>query len=186
METMKKQLFIASLSFALASIPIVAPLFAQALQGHNVNAPFDFDADKIEVQDRADRVVLTGNVHVRQEGLSLNAARMTLAYNKVNGGSPQVDRVEAQGGVIVTETDKSATGDVAIYDAEHKLITMIGGVKLKQGTNILSGGRLVIDLVSGRDVMDGSSVGSSNVTNDGAAISNGRVSGHFTVPQRKP
>ena len=35
-----------------------------ALKGHNSNAPVDVTADRIEVQDRADRAMFTGNVHV--------------------------------------------------------------------------------------------------------------------------
>ena len=33
---------------------------AQVLRGHNTNAPVDFAADRIEVQDRQDRVVHDG------------------------------------------------------------------------------------------------------------------------------
>ena len=35
-----------------------------ALKGHNSDAPVDVTADRIEVQDRADRALFTGNVHV--------------------------------------------------------------------------------------------------------------------------
>jgi hypothetical protein len=37
-----------------------------ALKGHNSNAPIDVAADRIEVQDRADRAIFAGNVKVRQ------------------------------------------------------------------------------------------------------------------------
>ena len=35
-----------------------------ALKGHNSNAPIDLSADRLEVQDRADRAIFAGNVHV--------------------------------------------------------------------------------------------------------------------------
>jgi lipopolysaccharide export system protein LptA len=54
-------------------------------------------------------------------------------------------------------------------------------VTLEQGANILRGGRLVIDLNSGRSIVDGRASGGA----PGAVIgSNGRVTGRFTVPQR--
>jgi lipopolysaccharide export system protein LptA len=168
--------------FVFTVIAVAAPLLAQALKVGNTNAPVDVDADRIEVQDRADRAIFSGNVRVRQEGLALNAQRLTVAYNKVNGGSPQIDRLEAQGGVSVTRDADSAHGDVAIYDLNRRIITMIGGVELQQGGNTVHGGRLVIDLVSGRSVIDGSGVASG--TGGSGAGSGGRVSGHFTVPQR--
>ena len=50
-----------------------------ALKGHNSNAPVDVTADRIEVQDRADRAMFTGNVHVIQAELTLDTARLTVA-----------------------------------------------------------------------------------------------------------
>ena len=52
-----------------------------ALNGHNTNAPVDVTAERIEVQDRADRAVFSGNVHVTQADLTLDTARLTVAYS---------------------------------------------------------------------------------------------------------
>ncbi len=86
--------------------------------------------------------------------------------------------MDATGGVTITKDDLRATSNSAIYDLDANLITLIGGVKLTQGTNRLSGGRLVIDLNSGRSTINGG--GAPGVSNSG-----GRVTGTFTVPQRK-
>jgi lipopolysaccharide export system protein LptA len=149
---------------------------AQVLRGHNTSAPVDFFADRIEVQDRADRVVVTGNVQVSQAGLSMTAQRLTVAYHDSNG--VEIDRLDASGGVTVTRGDERASGSVAIYDLNRKLITLIGNVQLIQGSNRLAGSRLVIDLTSGRSTVDGSA---ARGTTTGA---NGRVSGTFKVRQR--
>jgi lipopolysaccharide export system protein LptA len=164
----------------LLALALAGPASAQALKGHNANAPVDVDADRIEVQDRADRAIFSGNVKVRQGGLSLDAARLTVAYSRAGGG-PQIQRIDASGGVSVRSASESATGSFAIYDLNRRLITMIGGVTLNQGANVVRGGRLVIDLNSGRSVIDGSAVGG----NPGITGSpGGRVSGRFSVPQR--
>lgn len=149
---------------------------AQILRGHNTNAPVDFSADRIEVQDRADRVVVTGNVQVTQAGLSMTAQRLTVAYH--DRGGVEIDRLDASGGVVVTRGDERASGSVAIYDLNRKLITLIGGVTLNQGSNRLSGSRLVIDLTTGRSTVDGSAAGSAPGT---TTAPNGRVSGTFKV-----
>lgn len=147
---------------------------AQLMRGHDSNAPVSFSADRIEVQDRADRVVVSGNVHVTQANLALTAARMTVAYR--DAGGLQIDRIDASGGVRVTRGEDSARGDVAIYDLNSKVITMVGNVTLTQGSNRLTGGRLVMDLNTGRSAVDGRA---------GAAAGGGRVTGTFTVPQRR-
>ena len=83
---MKTRLLLSGLGIgALALAAVSAPVLAQALRNHNSNAPVDVEADRIEVQDRADRAVFSGNVQVRQGGLALDAARLTVAYAK--GGS---------------------------------------------------------------------------------------------------
>ena len=149
---------------------------AQSIRNHNSNAPVDFSAASMELQDRADRVVLSGGVTAVQAGLMLKASRVTAAYSS-NGGV-DVNRLDATGGVTVTKDDLRATSSSAIYDLDSSLITLIGNVNLVQGGNRLTGGRLVIDLNSGRSTINGGGV-------PGTTNSGGRVTGSFSVPQRK-
>lgn len=189
---MKRPFLIASLSLVLCTAAILAPVVTgggpaqgQLLRGHDSNAPVDFSADRIEVQDRADRVVVSGNVHVTQAGMTLDAARMTIAYNNAgNAGSTgeqgiQIQRMDAAGDVHVTRGTDRARGDVAIYDLNARIITMLGNVQLDQGSNHLSGGRLVMDLATGRSTVDG------RASQPGTVSRGGRVTGTFTVPERQ-
>ncbi|HWH18509.1 MAG TPA: LptA/OstA family protein [Allosphingosinicella sp.] len=160
---------------ALAVSPALSQSGISALQGHNTNAPVDVAADRIEVQDRADRAIFSGNVVVRQASLTLNAARLTVAYS--DAGGIQIQRLDASGGVTVRSPSETARGQFAIYDLSNRLITLLGGVTLTRGESRVSGGRLVIDLSSGRAVMDGG--GPAGTRTEG-----GRVTGTFTVPQR--
>lgn len=150
-----------------------------ALKGHNSNAPVDVTADRIEVQDRSDRAIFAGNVHVTQAELTLDTARLTVAYSggSQSSGGVQIRRLDAAGGVTVRSPSETAKGDFGIYDLDKKLITLIGSVQLNRGDNQVNGSRLVIDLDSGRAVIDGGPPGVNQ--------SGGRVSGHFSVPQKK-
>lgn len=169
----------------LLGLAVASPAMAQALKNHNSNAPIDFAADRIEVQDRADRAVLAGNVNVKQGNLTLASSRLTVAYSgSITNGSPDVNRLDASGGVIVKSPSETARGDFATYDLNRRLITMLGGVTLEQGKNILRGGRLVIDLTSGRSILDGRASGASSATPGVVSGSTGRVTGRFSVPQR--
>jgi lipopolysaccharide export system protein LptA len=149
-----------------------------ALKGHNTNAPVDVSAQRLEVQDRADRAVFVGNVHAVQQDLTLDTPRLTVAYSGGTGGNNvQIQRLDASGGVVVKSPSETAKGDMGIYDLNRKLITLIGNVQLNRDQNQLNGSRLVIDLDSGRAVVDGGPPGVNS--------SGGRVTGHFTVPQRQ-
>lgn len=153
---------------------------AQVLRGHNSNAPVDFAADRIEVQDRADRVVVSGNVQVTQADLRLTSSRLTVAYRREGG--VEINRMDAMGDVVVTRGDERARGDVAIYDLDRRLITMIGNVELTQGSGRLRGGRLVIDLTNGRSTVDGRPSGPA--TPGSQTAPGGRISGTFQVRQQ--
>ena len=167
-----------SLRSAIAGFAITAAALvgwqqvpAQAIAGHNSNAPVDFDADRIELQDRQNRVVLSGDVVITQGGLQLRAARTTVAYT--DAGELEIQRLDATGGVLVTRGNESARGAAAVYDFGKRLIIMSGGVTLRRGGDTLSGGRLVIDLRTGLSSVDGRASGSSG----------GRVTGTFSVPE---
>ena len=145
-----------------------------ALRGHNSNAPVDVAADRIEVQDRADRAIFAGNVNVRQAQLTLETDRLTVAYS--SAGGIQIQRLDASGGVVVRSPSETARGDFGIYDLDRRLITLVGDVVLSRQGSQISGSRLVIDLASGRAVVDGGPAGVDQ--------SGGRVTGRFTVPQQ--
>src|SRR3546814_8584754 len=93
-------------------------------------------ANAIEVQDRADRVIVTGNVRVTQAGMTLTAPRMTIAYTR--SGRTDINRIDATGGVVVTKGDEMAKGNVAIYDLDRRLITMVGNVEDRRSTRLNS------------------------------------------------
>jgi lipopolysaccharide export system protein LptA len=180
---MKRFLPVALVAGCLAAAAGVAPVLAQdamsALRGHDTDAPVDVAADRIEVQDRADRAVFSGNVVVRQAEMTLSAARLTVAYSDVGG--IQIRRIDASGGVTVRSPSETASGNFAIYDLDRRIITMLGGVTLTRGQSHVRGARLVLDLDSGRAVMDGGAVGGAA----GTRTDGGRVTGTFTVPKRK-
>ncbi|WP_414901522.1 LptA/OstA family protein [Sphingomonas flavalba] len=158
-----------------------ATAHAQALKNHDTRAPVDVEADRIEVQDRADRAIFSGNVRVRQSGLALDSQRVTVAYaDAAAGSSIQIRRLDAAGGVVVRSRGETARGDFAIYDLDRRQITMLGNVILDQGSNHLRGARLVYDLDSGRASVDGAATGGPRIEGG----TGGRVTGRFTVPDR--
>ena len=86
-------------------------LGAQAITGHDSNAPVNYAADRIELQDKAKRVVLSGNVAISQGDLQMRAGRTTVAYTDTD--PLKIQRLDATGGVTVTRGPGSPRGDVA-------------------------------------------------------------------------
>jgi lipopolysaccharide export system protein LptA len=146
-------------------------LWAQSLGGHNSNAPVNYAADRIELQDRQNRVILSGNVDITQGDMRLRADRTTVAFT--DEGTLKIQRIDASGGVTVNRGNESARGNAAVYDFNRRVITMVGSVALRRGGDTLNGSRLTIDLASGVSTVDGRAGGRGP----------GRVSGSFSVPQ---
>lgn len=175
-------------AIALAPVSLFALLVgagASAQVSHNSNAPIDFNAATIELQDRANRAILSGGVTINQASMTLRAARVVVAYTgEISGGNPQVSRLDAAGGVVVTRPDQRAEGQYAVYDVNRRTIVMAGNVTLTQGPNRISGGRLSIDLDTGRASIDGSGVGTERAPDGSVTRQSGRVTGRFSVPKR--
>ena len=173
---MRRQTLLIAAAAALAGAAGLARAAdpVSALKGHDSSAPIDVTADRIEVQDRADRAIFAGNVHVKQATLALDTERLTVSYS--SGGGIQIRRLDAAGGVVVRSPSETARGNFGIYDLDKKLITLIGAVQLNRGGSQVMGSRLVIDLDTGRAVIDGGA--------PGVGRSGGRVTGHFTVPKK--
>lgn len=170
----------------LAPIPLVMALAisasvpAAAQQSHDSSAPIDFGAEHIEIQERANRVMLTGAVKITQAEMTLNSSRMTLSYTG-EITNPQVTRIDASGSVTINRPDQSASAQYGVYDLNTRVVTLLGGVTLRQGPNVIQGSRLTINLDTGRATIDGSGVGGSA---PGVQSQGGRVTGRFSVPQR--
>lgn len=171
--------------FALTAVALGGiQLSAQSIASHNSRAPVNFDSGTFQLDDRQNRVTLSGGVVVKQAGLTVSSSRMLVNYS--DSGSLDISRLTATGGVTVSRGNESAKGDVAIYDLNRRIITMAGNVRLQRAGDTLSGGRLVIDLVSGVSSIDGRSSGGSNAAPEEGAVRDtgtGRVRGSFSVPQ---
>jgi lipopolysaccharide export system protein LptA len=166
----------AFLAASIAALGFHSLAEAQAIAGFNSNQPVNYAADRIELQDRQKRVVLSGDVVITQGDLRLTAARTTVAYS--DAGALRIQRIDATGGVTVTRGTERAQGSAGVYDFNRRVIILSGGVALRRGTDTLNGGRLTIDLNTGLSSVDGGGA-------PGATSRNGRVTGTFSVPDKR-
>lgn len=168
-----------ALAGTLAALALGSQVEAQGIAGFNSDQPVNYAADRIELQDRQNRVVLSGDVQIDQGDLRLTAARTTVAYT--NDGGVKIQRIDATGGVVVTRGNERASGAAGVYDFNRRVIVLSGGVHLQRGSDTLNGGRLTMDLKSGLSTVDGGGGAAPGAGSSG----NGRVSGTFTVPKQK-
>ena len=150
-----------------------APLSAQvskgppnALQGFSQNRdqPVHIEAATLEVRDKEKQATFSGNVRVTQGDTGLRCKSLVVFYDQGGengagssmktatpgpGGQQKIKKLEARGGVVVTQKEQTATGDLGLFDMQTNTVTLSGNVVMTQGPNVLRGERLVVDLTSG-------------------------------------
>ena len=150
-----------------------------AMQGFSQNRdqPIQIDAASLEMRDKKKEATFSGNVKVVQGDTTMTSKTLVVFYESTQapaaapappasstaaaksapmqsttpgpGGSSSIKRLEAHGNVVVTQKDQVVTGETAVFDTKSNLITMLGGVVLTQGKNVLRGDRLLVDMTTG-------------------------------------
>src|SRR3954465_5629358 len=146
-----------------------------ALQGFSQNRdqPIQIEAASLEMQDKKKEATFSGNVKVVQGDTTMTSKALVVFYDSAGsgapapatnakaakapmqaaapgpGGSSSIRRLEARGSVVVTQKDQVGTGETAVFDTKTNLITMVGGIVLTQGKNVLRGDRLMVDITTG-------------------------------------
>jgi lipopolysaccharide export system protein LptA len=172
---------------AILVMAVAGPAVAQSQKSLGLGAlgtgskePISIEADRLEVFDKEQRAVYSGNVVVKQGDTTMKSATMIVFYDrgakgekgekgeakahtaeaKAEGGdAAALRKVEAKGGVTVTSKTQVATGNEGIYDRTQNKIVLTGNVALSDGPNVTKGEKLVYDLGTGVAVIERGSGG---------------------------
>jgi lipopolysaccharide export system protein LptA len=145
--------------------------------GGDSKEPIKIDADKLDVLDKDNRAVFTGNVVAVQGETTVRCSIMTVFYEgrggqQAGGGAARtpapapatppapggaagqsndssIKRIECNGPVTVVSKTQAATSDNAVFDRANNQVIMTGNVALNDGPNITRGERLVYNTVTG-------------------------------------
>ena len=154
---------------AMLAAAMSAPALAQsgppnALQGFSQNRdqPVKIHAATLEVRDKDKVATFAGNVHLVQGDTTMRSKTLVVYYDQdaapgtatsaapaAPGGGQSIKRLEALGGVIVTQKDQTASGETGVFDMKSNTVTLRGNVVISQCKNVARGDRLIVDLTSG-------------------------------------
>jgi lipopolysaccharide export system protein LptA len=161
--------FLASLALALAGpMPPFGPLHAQttidtseiaqsARQPDEVN----IEADRMEVLDQEKRAIFIGNVDAKRGNIAFKTDRLVADYEETggeSGGGTSVTFLEATGAVVIETAQQRITGAWAKMDVKSNQVTVGGNVVVTQGSTVLRGEQLVVDLDKDTSEMTGGRV----------------------------
>ncbi|WP_089176806.1 LptA/OstA family protein [Bosea sp. AS-1] len=141
--------------------------------GGDSKEPIKIDADKLDVLDKENKAVFTGNVVAVQGDTTVRCTVMTVLYEGRGGQGAQagangaqaaakpaapatpnsndssIKRILCKGPVTVVSKTQAATSDNAEFDRANNLVIMTGNVALNDGPNITRGEKLTYNTVTG-------------------------------------
>jgi lipopolysaccharide export system protein LptA len=102
--------------------------------------------DTLEWYDDKQLAVARGDAVAVREGKRLRGDVLTSEVVKDQNGPSHINRIDAQGNVLVSSLDQIARGDAGVYNVDTGIATLTGRVTLTKGDNVLRGQYGVIDL----------------------------------------
>jgi lipopolysaccharide export system protein LptA len=115
--------------------------------------PVEVTADSLSVNQADGSATFTGNVLVIQGPMRLSAGEVAVVY--AAGDQRRIERLTATGGVTLVSGADAAESREAVYTIDNGQVVMTGDVLLTQGSNVISGQKLTVDLKSGTGSMEG-------------------------------
>ncbi len=112
-------------------------------------------ADRLDADLLNRTAVFRGNVTVRDAAFQMRSDEMTVSFNNGQNG---VDSIHAKGRVVITQQDKSASADEAIYVIREEKIVLNGSPKVQQGANTLTGASITFYRNENRVQVDGRTI----------------------------
>ncbi len=154
----------------LASILIgVVGLFAASMSAETYasdilkggDEPLVVRSETLEIDNKNQRVIFTGNVDARRSTFTIQCQKMHLYYlgdasGKAEGPEDiRVDRVEARGNVKITRFDGGeAMADEAVYYQKDDKVILTGNPVVKQGEDFVEGSRITFYIGEKRSIVE--------------------------------
>lgn len=118
----------------------------------------DITAQTMTIDQNAKQVTFVGNVDATRGRVRLLSDRLIVDYEEAEGGGRRAKHLDARGNVRIITGDQTINSDWARLDVGTDTATMGGGVTVTQGSTVLQGNQLAIDLATGRSEMSGGGV----------------------------
>jgi len=145
--------------------------------GGNSKEPYKIDADRLEVQQKDNKAIYSGDVVVVQGKTTMRCSSLVIFFEQKKDdakkqaaqpanlnraqpaaapgqpGASGLKRLECHGPVSVTQEKQSATSKLLVYEAD--VVTLTGDVIMADGDNVQAGEKMVYNTKTGVGSMSG-------------------------------
>lgn len=167
---MKKYYF--PLFGAVALLIMLIPYITPRAEGlSESNKPIQIVSDRLDVNSENRIAIFSGNVVVTQEDTVINSDKFCLYYknkeNKTGENNPAInpgvanagdlEKIEAEGNVIIRQKGKVVTGTYAVFYNEEQKVVVTGNPVMREGDNVIEGDKVIFFLKENKGIVESSS-----------------------------
>jgi len=126
------------------------------------DAPLRIASDRMEANQKDRTILFEGNVVVQQDDLTITGRQLRVyaAEGQKDVSSQgamvdKVDRIEVEGNVKITQKDKVAAAERAVYYHGEQKIVLSGHPSVSQGEDTIQGRLITLLLAQGKSIVEG-------------------------------
>jgi lipopolysaccharide export system protein LptA len=145
--------------------------------GTNSKEPIKIDANKLEVFDKENKAIFTGDVVAVQGQTTMRCSKMIVIYAQNRDGAARpataaspapaapaagqnsIKQIDCEGPVSLLSGTQSATSNKLVYEADKDIVTLTGKVVIADCDNVQRGERAVYDVKTGKATVDAGPTG---------------------------
>ncbi len=128
-------------------------------------SPVHISSDRMDVDQAGRTILFQGHVVVQQDNLTITgrslkvfAAPNATDHQQGDGGMmDRIDRLEMEGDVRISQEDRLAAAERAVYYHQEQKIVLMGNPRVSQGPDRIEGQLITLFLDEGRSVVEGGS-----------------------------
>jgi lipopolysaccharide export system protein LptA len=131
------------------------------------DAPLHVVSDRMEANQKNRTILFQGHVVVQQEDLTITGNKLTVyaaqgdedkdkSKDSLGVTMDKIDRIVMVGDVRISQEDKVAVADKAVYYHEKQVIVLSGNPRVSQGKDTVRGHVITLYLTEERSVVEGS------------------------------
>jgi lipopolysaccharide export system protein LptA len=152
---------------SLFLVPVSVAAQAPKKMKMDKNQPIQIQSDRLDAYQEKNLIIFSGHAVATQGDKTIKSDRL-LIYYKDNPATPEksnktdvgtagdLEKIEAQGQVVITQTNRVVTGENAVFYQDSQKIVMTGNAVMREGKNIIKGETIVVFLDEDRGVIEGS------------------------------
>jgi lipopolysaccharide export system protein LptA len=126
------------------------------------DAPLKIASDRMEANQNDKTVIFEGHVVVKQDDLTITGKRLKVYAAEGEKGAAadsamvdKIDRIEVEGDVTISQKDKVATAERAVYYHQEQKIVLSGQPSVAQGQDRIQGRLITLLLAQGKSIVEG-------------------------------